>query len=352
VNSLKTKIILFWKRASQTLSFLGVKKNRRINRADFDKKLVYGLSPRKLPSGNQLKHLNKFLNPRENTIVKICLLLILINVVYLGTVFIKKHLRYAPVSGGEYIEGVVGYPKTINPLYAVNRDVDSDLSHLIYSSLFKYDQNGNLVNDLAESVTINNDTEYIIKIKNGVKWQNGDKLTVDDILFTIDAIQNSDYRSPLRPSLANVDAEKIDDQTIKITMKPGIADGQVLRVEGKGGRGSNGGQNGDLYITIRIAPHSEFQRRGNDLYCDRPVDLYTAVLGGKARIKTIKDTVNVDITKETPNGKVLRLLGLGMPVYGTKNEFGNMYVTVVIQLPDHLSNQEIELFAKLSALRK
>jgi curved DNA-binding protein len=144
---------------------------------------------------------------------------------------------------------------------------------------------------------------------------------------------------------------KIHEQTIKITMKPGIADGQVLRVAGKGGRGSNGGPNGDLYITIRIAPHAEFQRRGNDLYSDRPVDLYTAVLGGKARIKTVKNTVNVDIPKETPNGKVLRLLGLGMPVYGTKNEFGNMYVTVVIQLPDHLSEQEIELFRKLSSLR-
>jgi curved DNA-binding protein len=145
---------------------------------------------------------------------------------------------------------------------------------------------------------------------------------------------------------------KINDQTIKISMKPGITDGQVLRVEGKGGRGSNGGPNGDLYITIRIAPHSEFQRRGNDLYCDRPVDLYTALLGGKARIQSIKNTVNVDIPKETPNGKVLRLLGLGMPVYGTKSEFGNLYVTVVIQLPDHLSDQEIELFTKLSLLRK
>jgi curved DNA-binding protein len=145
---------------------------------------------------------------------------------------------------------------------------------------------------------------------------------------------------------------KIHDQTIKIAMKPGIADGQVLRVAGKGGRGSNGGPNGDLYITIRIAPHAEFQRRGNDLYCDRPVELYTAVLGGKARIKTIKGTVDVDITRETHNGKVLRLLGLGMPVYGTKNEFGNMYVTVVIQLPDHLSEQEIELFKQLSSLRK
>jgi curved DNA-binding protein len=145
---------------------------------------------------------------------------------------------------------------------------------------------------------------------------------------------------------------KIHSQTIKIIMKPGIMDQQVLRLEGKGGRGLNGGPNGDLYITIKVASHPEFQRKGNDLYCDRTVDLYTAVLGGKARIKTLKDTVNVDIPKETPNGKMLRLLGLGMPVYGTKNEFGNLYVTIVIRLPDHLSEQEIELFGKLSALRK
>jgi curved DNA-binding protein len=145
---------------------------------------------------------------------------------------------------------------------------------------------------------------------------------------------------------------KIHSQTIKITMKPGIMDQQVLRLEGKGGRGSNGGPYGDLYITVKVAPHPEFQRKGNDLYCERPVDLYTAVLGGKARIKTLRDTVNVDISKETHTGKILRLIGLGMPVYGTKNEFGNLYVTIIIQLPDHLSEQEIELFKKLSTLRK
>jgi curved DNA-binding protein len=82
------------------------------------------------------------------------------------------------------------------------------------------------------------------------------------------------------------------------------------------------------------------------------VDLYTAVLGGKAGIKTLKDMVKVEIPKETPNGKTLRLLGLGMPVYGAKNEFGNLYVTVMIRLPDHLSEQEIELFKQLLALRK
>ena len=88
---------------------------------------------------------------------------------------------------------------------------------------------------------------------------------------------------------------QLNGQTIKVMIKPGVADQQILRIAGKGGAGLNGGPNGDLYLTIKIAPHPEFQRKGNDLYCDRQVDLFTAVLGGKARIKTLKDTVSVDI---------------------------------------------------------
>lgn len=218
MNSLKTKTTLFWKRTFQALPFFRTKKNKWLNQLEIDKKLVYTLSPRKIPNSNQLKHIKKFLNPKENLIIKICVLLIFINAVYLGVNFFKKHLQYSPVPGGEYVEGIIGYPKTINPLYAVNRDVDSDLSRLIYSSLFKYNQDGLLVNDLVDNVIINNDKEYIIKIKNGVKWQNGTALTADDVLFTIDAIKNTDYRSPLRASLSDVDAEKTDEQTIKITL--------------------------------------------------------------------------------------------------------------------------------------
>jgi len=219
VNSLKTKIILIWKKVRRTSPFFCIsKKGKRFNQADIDKKLVYGLSSRKIPNGDQLKHLKKFLNPKEYLIIKICLALVLVNAVYLGFVFFKQHLQYSPVFGGEYIEGVVGYPKTINPLYAVNRDIDSDLSHLVYSSLFKYDENGTLVNDLVSDVIINNDTEYIIKIKNNVRWHDGHKLTADDVLFTIDAIKNDEYRSPLRTSLMNVKAEKVDDYTVKLTL--------------------------------------------------------------------------------------------------------------------------------------
>jgi curved DNA-binding protein len=76
------------------------------------------------------------------------------------------------------------------------------------------------------------------------------------------------------------------------------------------------------------------------------------MLGGKALIKTPKGAVKVDIPKETPNHKVLRLRGLGMPVFGAKNTFGDLFVTVDIQLPDHLTPEETELFGKLAALRK
>jgi curved DNA-binding protein len=145
---------------------------------------------------------------------------------------------------------------------------------------------------------------------------------------------------------------QLNDQTIKVTIKPGVADQQMLRIAGKGGHGLGGGPNGNLYLTIKIAPHPEFHRKGNDLQCTLPVELYTAVLGGKTQIKTLKGKVTVNIPKETPNGKELRLRGLGMPVYAKKNEFGNLLVKVDIVLPEHLSEEEMNLFRSLAALRK
>jgi curved DNA-binding protein len=145
---------------------------------------------------------------------------------------------------------------------------------------------------------------------------------------------------------------KLNGQTIKVTIKPGVFDGQMLRIAGKGGIGLGGGPNGDLYLNVRIVPHPEIHRDGNDLHRDIPVELYTAVLGGKTQIKTVKGKVTVNIPKGTPNGKELRLRGLGMPVYAKKNEFGNLLVKIEIVLPENLSDEEIELFRKLAALRK
>lgn len=145
---------------------------------------------------------------------------------------------------------------------------------------------------------------------------------------------------------------QLNRQTIKVTIKPGVADQQTLRIAGKGGAGRSGAPNGDLYLTVRVSAHPEFHRKGNDLYRDLPVDLYTAVLGGKTPINTLKGKVSLTIPKETPNGKELRLRGLGMPVYAKKKKFGNLLVKIHIVLPEHLSEEELDMFKKLAALRK
>jgi curved DNA-binding protein len=145
---------------------------------------------------------------------------------------------------------------------------------------------------------------------------------------------------------------RLNGQTIRVTITPGVADQQMLRIAGKGRAGASGGPNGDLYLTVKIATHPEFQRMVNDLHCVLRVELYTAVLGGKTQIKTLKGKVTVDIPKGTPNGKELRLRGLGMPVYAKKSECGNLLVKIDIVLPEHLSEEEINLFGKLAALRK
>ncbi len=144
---------------------------------------------------------------------------------------------------------------------------------------------------------------------------------------------------------------QLNGQKIKVTIKPGVMDQQMLRIEGKGGSGSSGGPNGDLYLTVKVAPHPEYERNGNDLNRQLQVALYTALLGGKVRTKTLKGSVSVNIPKGTPNGKKLSLRGLGMPVYAKKNEFGNLLVKVDVVLPENLNEKEVEMIKELAALR-
>ena len=144
----------------------------------------------------------------------------------------------------------------------------------------------------------------------------------------------------------------VDGQTIKINLKPGVADGQKLKVSGKGGPGIAGGQKGDLYITVKVYPHPLFERKGDDLYTDVKVDLYTAVLGGKVEVNTFKGKVKVDIAPGTNPGKVLKLKGLGMPNYKHPGTHGDLYVKINVEIPKDLTDKEIELFKKLRDMRK
>jgi curved DNA-binding protein len=144
---------------------------------------------------------------------------------------------------------------------------------------------------------------------------------------------------------------EVQGQTLRVLVRPGIEDGTVLRLPGKGATGPRGGAPGDLYVTVRVVIHPRFKRQGLDLYLDIPIDLYTAVLGGKVPVAALKDTVKVDIQPGSQNGKILRLAGLGMPSYQDKNHAGDLYVTLAVEIPKNLSEQELLLFRKLSDLR-
>ena len=144
----------------------------------------------------------------------------------------------------------------------------------------------------------------------------------------------------------------IGSQTIKVSIKPGVKDGQTLRVKGKGNPGINGGENGDLLMKINIAKDSEYQRDDDDLIKNINVDVYTAILGGKITVETMKGTVNVPIKPQTQNNSVLRLKGLGMPHYGQEGE-GVLLLKVQLSLPEKFSEKELELIrqAEMSVSR-
>lgn len=143
---------------------------------------------------------------------------------------------------------------------------------------------------------------------------------------------------------------QLEIQKLSMKIKPGVKDGQVLRIKESGGKDKNGGKNGDILITVKIIENSNFKRKEDDLYCSINVDLYTAILGGTLEIKTLKGKINITISKETLNGKVLRLKRMGMPIYDKPEQFGDLYATVNIKIPTNLTEKEIELFNQLALL--
>ncbi len=140
----------------------------------------------------------------------------------------------------------------------------------------------------------------------------------------------------------------LDGKKFRIKIKPGVKDGQKIRLAEKGNPGYNGGRPGDLIITIKVSPDGRFARKGNDLYAELPIDIPTAVLGGKAPVNTPDGkTVMLKIPHGTSCGKKLRLKGKGMPLYDHPTRHGDLYVETKIVVPKEVSKEEKALFEKL-----
>jgi curved DNA-binding protein len=139
---------------------------------------------------------------------------------------------------------------------------------------------------------------------------------------------------------------------VEAKIPPGVRTGSRVRLSGQGEAGAGGGQAGDLFLKIEVLPHPVFIREADDLKVTIPVDLYTALLGGKLMVPTLERPVELTIPAETNNGRVFRLRGLGMPQLKNPQEHGNLYASVEVKLPTNLSQAEKELLEKLRGLRK
>jgi curved DNA-binding protein len=143
----------------------------------------------------------------------------------------------------------------------------------------------------------------------------------------------------------------IDGKKIGLTIPAGVKNDQVIKIAGKGGKGVNGGPNGDLYIRFIIAEHHNFKRDRNDLYTTVNIGLNLAMLGGEVVVDTFDGKVKLKVKPETQSGTKVKLKGKGFPIYKKEGHFGDLYITYKVQLPTNLSDKEKELFKELSKLR-
>jgi curved DNA-binding protein len=142
----------------------------------------------------------------------------------------------------------------------------------------------------------------------------------------------------------------VDGRRLEVKIPAGVKTGSRIRVAGEGPSASQGGARGDIYLVVNVLPDPTFERRGDDLYVEISVDLFTALLGGEARVPTFSGPVALKIKPGTQSGRTIRLSGQGMPKLRS-SERGDLYAKVRIALPEKLSEREEELVREWARLR-
>jgi molecular chaperone DnaJ len=126
-------------------------------------------------------------------------------------------------------------------------------------------------------------------------------------------------------------------RTLNVRIPPGVADGQRIRLAGRGEPGDRGGSPGDLYVMVKVRPDPLFGRTGQDLTLTVPVTYPEAVLGVDLRVPTLDGAVTVRVPPGTPSGRTLRVRGKGVP--GRNGPGGDLLVTVDVTVPKTLSEE-------------
>lgn len=143
------------------------------------------------------------------------------------------------------------------------------------------------------------------------------------------------------------DGHVVKNKTIEIDIPSGVDNGSELRITGKGSKGYNGGENGDIYIQFRVKEHPIFQRQDDDIYLDLPITITDAVLGCKKEIPTLYGNLVIEIESGTQSNTKLRIKGKGVESLRTKRK-GDMYVIVNVLIPEKLDRKQKDLFKELA----
>lgn len=138
---------------------------------------------------------------------------------------------------------------------------------------------------------------------------------------------------------------------IKVSIPAGVENGNKLRVRGEGDAGPNGGPAGDLYIFLKVKTDKKFRREGPEIYSDESISFIDAILGAEIKTPVCDGEVTIKVPPGTQPGQVMRLKGNGAPRLGNPDVRGDHYVTVNIEIPKKLSNEERELMEKLQSLQ-
>lgn len=142
----------------------------------------------------------------------------------------------------------------------------------------------------------------------------------------------------------------VDGRRLEVKIPPGVKTGSKVRMAGEGLPGGRTGARGDIYLVIKVLPHPIFERRGDDLHCEMPVDIFTALLGGEARVPTLDGPVALRIPPGSQAGRTFRLTGQGMPRLKAEGR-GDLYAKLRLVLPEKLSDEELRLVREWARLR-
>ncbi len=172
------------------------------------------------PSFKQWCQISKVLTTKEKIAILSFFVLFLGSFSFLLISFFSQHTKITAAQGGKFIEGVIGQPRFINPIYTASNDVDRDLVELIYSGLMKFDLEGKIVPDLAQECKIQEGgTVFECYLKEGAVFHDGKKVTADDVIFTVKTIQNPDFKSYLRADWLEIEVEKISENGVRFKLK-------------------------------------------------------------------------------------------------------------------------------------